>query len=203
MLAYLYHCLKQFLAVVPVIERPLLELFLHCGLYVFTILDDSEVYEKQYPFTLVQLKDIALFCNQLGFLMLWTANAARSNEGLKLLCTRLLGVLFERDSRRAFVAPEDWFIADRRLAKEFDKEVMEESDRALNVRAASTSKIHIKQICSVSTVWSSVSHANRVYSINAHAVIIIDSCHDNYAGHEGYATCAAVRAPRGAIPTVG
>ena len=46
--------------------RPLLELFLQSGVYVFTILDDSEVYEKQFPFSLVELKDIALFCNQLG-----------------------------------------------------------------------------------------------------------------------------------------
>lgn len=116
-------------------DRPLLELFLHCGERLFTILDDSEVYEKQYPFSLAQLKDIALFCNQLGFQMMWNANAAaaRGNEVVRSLCTRLLAVLFERDSRQAFSSPEDWFIADRRLAKEFDKEVMQESDRALSV----------------------------------------------------------------------
>ena len=111
-------------------------------MYIFTILDDSEVYEKQYPFTLSQLKDIALFCNQLGFQMLWntSASGARGDEALRLLCTRLLAVLFERDSRQAFTASEDWFIADRRLAKEFDKEVMQETDRALNVRAPCTTQ---------------------------------------------------------------
>eukprot|EP01043_Picozoa_sp_COSAG02_P046103 COSAG02_NODE_4283_length_5550_cov_3.230050_5_plen_145_part_00 len=121
-------------------DRPLLELFLHSGVYIFTILDDSEVYEKQYPFTLAQLKEIALFCNQLGFQMMWSASAAgaRGDEVLKPLCTRLLAVLFERDSRQAFTSPEDWFVADRRLAKEFDKEVMQESARALNVRVVST-----------------------------------------------------------------
>jgi hypothetical protein len=121
-------------------DRPLLELFLHSGVYIFTILDDSEVYEKQYPFTLAQLKEIALFCNQLGFQMMWSASAAgaRGDEVLKSLCTRLLAVLFERDSRQAFTSPEDWFVADRRLAKEFDKEVMQESARALNVRVVST-----------------------------------------------------------------
>jgi hypothetical protein len=124
-------------------DRPLLELFLHSGVYIFTILDDSEVYEKQYPFTLAQLKDIALFCNQLGFQMMWNANAlgARSNEALRVLCTRLLAVLFERDSRQAFTLPEEWFIADRRLAKEFEKEVMQETDRALNVRVACATQI--------------------------------------------------------------
>eukprot|EP01043_Picozoa_sp_COSAG02_P031859 COSAG02_NODE_2100_length_9827_cov_18.167352_5_plen_75_part_00 len=67
--------------------------------------------------------------------MMWNANAAgaRGNEAIASLCTRLLAVLFERDSRQAFTSPEDWFIADKRLAKEFDKEVMQESDRALNV----------------------------------------------------------------------
>jgi hypothetical protein len=49
-----------------------------------------------------------------GFQMLWNASAAgKQDETLRSLCTRLLGVLFERDSRRAFTAPEDWFIADR------------------------------------------------------------------------------------------
>eukprot|EP01046_Picozoa_sp_COSAG06_P042774 COSAG06_NODE_5497_length_3442_cov_3.036195_6_plen_56_part_00 len=46
--------------------------------------------------------------------MLWNASAAgKQDETLRSLCTRLLGVLFERDSRRPFTAPEDWFIADR------------------------------------------------------------------------------------------
>ena len=120
-----------------------MELFLHSGVYIFTILDDSEVYEKQYPFTLLQLKDIALFCNQLGFQMLWniSASGARGDGALRSLCTRLLAVLFERDSRQAFTASEDWFIADRRLAKEFDKEVMQETDRAIEVCAPCATQI--------------------------------------------------------------
>ena len=55
--------------------RGLLELFLQMGVYSFTILDDTEVYEKQIPFSLAELQRIAGFCNQLGFQMIWEVRA--------------------------------------------------------------------------------------------------------------------------------
>ena len=112
--------------------RPLLELFLQCGVYMFTILDDTEVFEKGFPFSVSELDQIAAFCNQLGFLMFWNSTGRR-DEDTRLSCARLLSVLYERDSRRQFTQPERWSIADRKLAKEFEQEVMQESPRTLDI----------------------------------------------------------------------
>ena len=112
--------------------RPLLELFLQCGVYVFTILDDSEVYEKAFPFSLAELEHIAGFCNQLGFLLFWSS-AGTHGENLQKLCAQFLAVLYERDSRRSFTRPQEWLIADTKLAKAFEKEVMQETSRALQI----------------------------------------------------------------------
>ena len=60
--------------------RGLLELFLQMGVYSFTILDDTEVYEKQIPFSLAELQRIAGFCNQLGFQMIWEVRARARHE---------------------------------------------------------------------------------------------------------------------------
>ena len=62
--------------------RGLLELFLQMGVYSFTILDDTEVYEKQIPFSLAELQRIAGFCNQLGFQMIWEVRATARHEHL-------------------------------------------------------------------------------------------------------------------------
>jgi hypothetical protein len=113
--------------------RPLLELFLQCGLYMFTILDDSEVYEMEFPFALTELAKMATFLNQLGFLALWhradalgERAAVVAEEAIRQQVTKLLAVLYERDSRREFVPQSQWLVADRKLSKEFEKEVMAE-----------------------------------------------------------------------------
>ena len=62
--------------------RGLLELFLQMGVYSFTILDDTEVYEKQIPFSLAELQRIAGFCNQLGFQMIWEVRARARHDHL-------------------------------------------------------------------------------------------------------------------------
>ena len=112
---------------------PLMQLFLRCATYTYTIIDDSEVHDKQYPLPIDELPKLAGFCNQLAFALHWNAPAAATadpTDAIRPLVTKLIRLLHERDSRRSFTDPRTWGVADKKLAQELDKEVMAETARA-------------------------------------------------------------------------
>ena len=71
----------------------------------------------------------------------WQAGAGSgADEPLRKLCGRVLAVLYERDSRRAFTRQTEWLIADKKLAQAFDKEVMDDASSERETRALNAMK---------------------------------------------------------------
>lgn len=97
-------------------------LFCECATHLISILDDTEVYEKQKPFCLDDLIAISGFLNNFVFRVIWNNLITQSNKQPQqpdtLLTTThtLLTVLYKRDCRRNFTPANFWLIKDIKIS---------------------------------------------------------------------------------------
>lgn len=100
-------------------EFHILTLFCDCASHIISILDDSELYEKQKPFTLEDLVAISSFLNIFVFRII-SNNLIPSNtqplDPVLQATHRLLTDLYKRDCRRRFSPLDHWLIKDIKMS---------------------------------------------------------------------------------------
>lgn len=87
----------------------LLEFFCRSCHLLFLTIDDQEIYEKQKPFTLEELKNMSYFLNNFCFQMYWQESAQTHKEILDST-KQLLLLLYDRNDRRPFTPDMNWTI---------------------------------------------------------------------------------------------
>lgn len=94
-------------------ELELLRLFADCLLYLVTILDDVEMYEKQTPLALAHYVTVTGFLNAFLFRVLWTGLVAAdpADDPVFQSLHLLLEALHRRDSRKPFTKAGHWLMA--------------------------------------------------------------------------------------------
>ncbi|XP_047141200.1 ubiquitin-protein ligase E3B isoform X1 [Hydra vulgaris] len=115
----------------------LLVLFFECSLQLLPILDDSELYEKQKPFSLDDLVKLSAFLNSMVFKMIWLSSATTSNQEIlggdvKKAALQLLLLIHDRDCRKQFTPNNHWLVKELKVSQ-FHFELMEKVPRALAV----------------------------------------------------------------------
>lgn len=85
-------------------------LFCDCCSHLMPIVDDSEMYEKQNPFRLDELAKISALLNNLIFKMLWNEMVDETREQMLNSAHTLLMILYDKDCRRTFTAPDHWLL---------------------------------------------------------------------------------------------
>lgn len=101
-------------------EFHILILFCECASHLISILDDSELYEKQQPFQLEELVAIGSFLNNFVFSVI-TYNLVpitkkKEMDPILKATHKLLTDLYKRDCRRKFTPPDHWLIKDIKLS---------------------------------------------------------------------------------------
>ncbi|KAJ3061365.1 Ubiquitin-protein ligase E3B, partial [Podochytrium sp. JEL0797] len=105
---------------------PILTTFCESCCILFTTLDDTDIYQNEYPFLLQELSSLSTFLNSFCFNSIWNAGVdsgvaqqtefdARTLESAQ----KLLGILYHQSSRRAFGeggagGPGDWIMKEVR-----------------------------------------------------------------------------------------
>lgn len=100
-------------------EFHILTLFCDCASHIISILDDSELYEKQKPFNLDDLVAISSFFNIFVFRIIQNDLIPCNKQPMDpvLQAThRLLTDLYKRDCRRRFSPLEHWLIKDIKMS---------------------------------------------------------------------------------------
>lgn len=107
-------------------EFQLLTLFCECASHIINVLDDSELYDKQKPFSCDDLVAISAFLNQFVFhglcYNLFILDNKEPDAVLKSV-HKLLIDFYKRDSRRRFASQDHWLLKDVKLSaflKDFD-----------------------------------------------------------------------------------
>ncbi|KAI9023366.1 hypothetical protein DFJ74DRAFT_668881 [Hyaloraphidium curvatum] len=104
----------------------ILELFCEGTVLLLLTSDDEEVYVKQRPFSLAELADISLFLNSLLFRIYFSnLDSVPKHAQLIDIAKRLLGLLHDRNDRRAFLREEDWIIKETAMIEAFDPKRLE------------------------------------------------------------------------------
>lgn len=91
----------------------LLHLFCAAYSHLLLVLDDTEFYDKQVPFTLEQQQKIASMLNTLVYNSL-LHNISQQNSPLMEAAVRCLHLLYERDCRHQFCLPALWLAPARK-----------------------------------------------------------------------------------------
>uniref|UniRef100_A0A6G1SIZ1 Ubiquitin-protein ligase E3B n=1 Tax=Aceria tosichella TaxID=561515 RepID=A0A6G1SIZ1_9ACAR len=100
-------------------EFHILMLFCECASHIISILDDSELYEQQRPFTLDDLVNISTFLNTFVFRIINNQLVSYKAQEMDpiLRCThKLLTDLYKRDCRRTFAPQGHWLIKDLKMS---------------------------------------------------------------------------------------
>lgn len=100
-------------------ELHILILFCECGSHLISVLDDTELYEKQHPFTINELNSISQFLNQFVYKLIvqHLVNLNYQEKDPILQAThRLLNDLYRRDCRRNFTPKNHWLIKDIKIS---------------------------------------------------------------------------------------
>lgn len=94
-------------------------LFCECASHLISILDDSELYEKQQPFKLEDLVAISTFMNQFVFRILCNNLVPLHTQEIDPVLQashKLLTDLYKRDCRRKFTPQDHWLIKDIKMS---------------------------------------------------------------------------------------
>lgn len=117
------HAFLQLLAMLGKSQSPeffILIFFCDCASHLISVLDDTELYERQTPFTHQDLIAISSFLNYLVFHLLSNNVAGTDSSGhpepLLAKPHRLLRHLHVRDCRRTFAPEGHWLIKDIKLS---------------------------------------------------------------------------------------
>ena len=88
---------------------------LFCFVYDYLLLtsDYSEFYERQYPFSLAQVRQMVNVIKNLVVPLYWSHSLTEQQTLLRSAGTALLGSLLERNCYREFAPAEEWLAADR------------------------------------------------------------------------------------------
>lgn len=110
-------------------EFAILTLFCECASHLISILDDTELYERQKPFSIEDLVAISSFLNNFVFRIIWNnliplqqetnvqAPQNQHEQDPVLQTThKLLTDLYKRDCRRRFTTPDHWLIKDIKIS---------------------------------------------------------------------------------------
>lgn len=101
-------------------EFHILTLFCKCSSHIISILDDSEFYEKQKPFTIDDLVELSTFLNNFVFKIIWNNlipnMSSMKTDPLFRAAHTLLTDLYKRDSRRRFAPPDHWLIKEIKIS---------------------------------------------------------------------------------------
>lgn len=101
-------------------EFHILILFCECASHLISILDDSELYEKQVPFHIEDLIAISGSLNSFVFRVisnnLIPINANQEMDPTLYATHKLLTDLYKRDCRRKFAPPDHWLIKDIKMS---------------------------------------------------------------------------------------
>ena len=117
---------------------PLLTLLLEGVAHLLPVLDDHELFSEQHPFTPHDLAELSSFLNELAFTLTWDSppppatprgSAAEAQKGLREAALRLLTLLTDRDSRRAFCPPAAWLVG-RLSPAQLRRELTDKKPRA-------------------------------------------------------------------------
>jgi len=120
---------------------PLLALMLEGVAYLLPVLDDHELFDEKHPMSPQDLAELSSFCNQLAFSLAWDlpstssaprGSASEAQKSLRESLLRVLTLLKDRDSRRAFCAPEAWLVQ-RLPAALLKRELADKKPRARNL----------------------------------------------------------------------
>jgi len=74
----------------------------------YSILDDTEFYDKQEFFTLAELQELASLLNHIIFVCIW--ESVTIDSSILSSCRDLLSILYDRDTRRQFTPQDHWLI---------------------------------------------------------------------------------------------
>lgn len=101
-------------------EFHILILFCECASHLISILDDSELYEKQVPFHLEDLIAISSSLNSFVFRVisnnLIPINSNQEMDPTLYATHKLLTDLYKRDCRRKFAPQDHWLIKDIKMS---------------------------------------------------------------------------------------
>ena len=100
-------------------EFNILTLFCECASHLISILDDSELYEQQKPFSLEDLINISSFLNVFVYRIITNHLVSYSTQDIDpILQTthKLLTDLYKRDCRRKFAPQDHWLIKEIKLS---------------------------------------------------------------------------------------
>jgi hypothetical protein len=91
---------------------------LFCFVYDHLLLtsDYSEFYERQYPFSLAQVRRMVSVIKNFVVPLYWSAAPTEQQLLLRSAATALLGSLLERNCYREFAPAEEWLAADRYIS---------------------------------------------------------------------------------------
>lgn len=100
-------------------EFHMLILFCECTSHLISVLDDSELYEQQRPFSLGDLVNISAFLNIFVYRII-TNNLVpctlQEMDPILQTTHKLLTDLYKRDCRRKFAPQDHWLIKDIRMS---------------------------------------------------------------------------------------
>lgn len=100
-------------------EFHILILFCQCASHLISILDDSELYEKQRPFLLEDLVAISTFLNNFVFRVICNnliPTNAHETDPILQTTHKLLTDLYKRDCRRKFTPQDHWLIKEIKMS---------------------------------------------------------------------------------------
>lgn len=100
-------------------EFHILLLFCECASHIISILDDSELYEQQRPFSIEDLINISTFLNNFVFRILSNQLVqynAQDMDPILQSTHKLLSDLYKRDCRRKFAPQDHWLIKDLKMS---------------------------------------------------------------------------------------
>lgn len=100
-------------------EFHILTLFCECTSHLISILDDSELYEQQKPFSLEDLIAISAFLNTFVFRIITNHLVSCDLQNMDPILQsthKLLTDLYKRDCRRRFAPQDHWLIKDLKIS---------------------------------------------------------------------------------------
>lgn len=100
-------------------ELQILILFCECGSHLMSVLDDTELYEKQRPFTISELNSISQFLNQFVFRLIvqHLVNLThQEKDPILRTAHKFLTDLYRRDCQRNFTPKNHWLIKDIKIS---------------------------------------------------------------------------------------
>jgi ubiquitin-protein ligase E3 B len=115
--AFLDHLVLNSKSSMP--EFYILMLFCECASHIISILDDSELYEQQRPFTLDDLVNISTFLNTFVFRLINNQLVSYTTQDMDPILAsthKLLTDLYKRDCRRQFAPQNHWLIKDLKMS---------------------------------------------------------------------------------------